>query len=88
MLSAKSVAVASALLWGGGILILGLIHLAAPAYAADFLRLISSVYPGYHASRSLADALIGGAYGAVDGALGGLFFAWLYNLFARRARQP
>jgi len=84
-LSVKGLTFACALIWGGGILCLGLLHLAIPSYCTSFLEGISSVYPGFHGARSLGDALVGAAYALVDGAVGGLVFGWLYNLFAGRA---
>ena len=84
-LSLKALTIASGLLWGGGVLCLGLIHLASPSYGASFLGGISSIYPGFHGARSFGDALVGAAYGLIDGGLGGFFFGWLYNLFAEKA---
>jgi len=43
---------------------------------------MASVYPGYHAIRSIAEVILGTFYGAVDGLIGGAVFAWLYNRFA------
>lgn len=80
-LSAKAVAIVCAILWGGCILVVGLINLAAPAYGVNFLHGLSSVYPGFHASRTVPDVLVGAAYGIVDGGVGGFLFAWLYNVF-------
>jgi hypothetical protein len=85
-LSIRALAVASGLLWGGAILLVGLINLAGVHYGTAFLQMISSIYPGFHASRSLGDVLTGTVYGLVDGALGGLFLAWLYNIVV--GRQP
>jgi hypothetical protein len=84
-LSVKALAIVSALLWGGGILCVGLVHLASPSYGSSFLEGISSIYPGFHGARSLGDVLVGTAYGLIDGGFGGFFFGWLYNLFAKRA---
>lgn len=81
-LSIKGLMFSCGLLWGGALLCLGLIHLASPSYASDFLKGISSIYPGYHGGSGLGDVLLGTFYGAVDGALGGLFFGWLYNAFS------
>jgi hypothetical protein len=81
-LSIKGLAVAGGLLWGGGILCLGLIHLASPGYGAAFLAGISSIYPGFHGARSFGDAVLGGIYAFVDGSVGGLIFAWIHNVFA------
>jgi hypothetical protein len=83
-LSVKAITIVSALLWGGGVLFVGLIHLASPSYGASFLDGVSSIYPGFHGARSLADALVGTGYALVDGASGGFVFAWLYNLIARQ----
>ena len=45
-ISLKAMTLSSAVLWGGAMLFVGLIHLAVPAYGGDFLRIVSSVYPG------------------------------------------
>jgi len=82
-LSLKGLAIASGVVWGGAILFVGLINLATPSYGVGFLQLLASVYPGYHFSRGAGDLLVGTLYGLVDGAIGGLLFAWLYNVFAR-----
>lgn len=81
-LSIKGLALAAGLLWGGLILFVGLINLAASSYGAAFLQMMSSVYPGFHFSRSLADVLVGTGCGLVDGGIAGLIFGWLYNLCA------
>jgi hypothetical protein len=80
-LSIKAMTIAWALLWAGCVLVVGLANLVAPAYGLSFLQLISSIYPGYHASRNFVDVLVGTGYAIVDGGIGGLVFAWLYNLF-------
>ena len=82
-LSEKAMAFVSALLWGTGVLLVGLIHLVVPAYGKAFLEGVSSVYPGFHGARSLADALIGTGYALLDGGIGGFILARLYNLAAR-----
>jgi hypothetical protein len=65
-LSIKGLGLAGGLLWGGGILCLGLIHLANAGYGAAFLAGISSIYPGFHGARSLGDAVLGGIYAFID----------------------
>jgi hypothetical protein len=80
-------AATAALLWGGCMLFVGLIHLAAPEYGLDFLRMMSSVYPGFHPS-GVGELLLGTAYGLVDGAIAGCLFAWLYNAIARMPQGP
>lgn len=85
-LSIKRAMIAGGLLWGGGLLIAGLLNLAYPGYAQAFLDVMRSLYPGFHASHILGDVIVGTLYGLVDGGLAGLIFAWLYNLGAKRDR--
>jgi hypothetical protein len=83
-ISLKAIAIATGVLWGGAILFLGLVNLARPSYALSVLQMVSSVYPGFHASRSIGDVLTGTGYALIDGAIGGLFFGWIYNFFLGR----
>jgi hypothetical protein len=80
-LSIKGLVLTCGLLWGGAIACVALIHLACPTYGASFLEGVSSIYPGFHGARSFVDALVGTGYAIIDGAVGGFFFGWLYNLF-------
>ena len=82
-LSIKGATIAGGLLWGGGLLTAGLLNLANAHYAAGFLAVMSSLYPGFQASRTSGDVIVGTLYGLVDGAFAGFFFAWLYNAFSR-----
>ena len=82
-LSLKATAIAAGLLWGGGILLVGLINLAVPSYGVNFIQMTSSVYPWFHASRTIANVIIGTMDGLCDGAIAGLIFALLYNTVAR-----
>ena len=79
--SLKGLAIAGGVLWGGAILLVGLINLADPHYGVNFLQMTSSVYPWYHASHTLSSVAIGTLSGLVDGALAALLFALLYNVF-------
>jgi hypothetical protein len=81
-LSIRALMITAALLWGGGLLLVGLLNLASESYGLAFLQMMSSVYPGFHVSRTLGDVLVGSVYAAVDGAICGLLFGWLYNAFA------
>ena len=58
----------------------GIINMFVDGYGSIFLELMASVYPGYKASGTAGDLLIGCFYAATDGmiAVGGL--ALLYNL--------
>ena len=62
-------------------MLVGLINLAGRVYGIGFLHSLSSVYPGFHASRTVLDVLVRTGYGIVDGAVGGFLFALLYNFF-------
>jgi len=83
-LSIRGMAIARGLLWGGAMLFMGLLNMAAPSYGLSFMQMVSSVYPWFHVSRTFSDVLIGTIDGLVDGAIAGLLFGWLYNLFAVR----
>ena len=47
---------------------------------------MASVYPGYTATPSLGQVIIGTLYGMLDGAIVGAVFAWLYNTIAGSSR--
>ena len=79
----KALALASAILWGLAMLLMGLANLIWGRYGQQFLQTMSSVYPGYNATRSVAEVVVGTLYGAVDGLIAGAVFAWLYNQFAK-----
>jgi hypothetical protein len=79
----KALALASAILGGLAMLVMGLANLIWGNYGQQFLQTMSSVYPGYHATRSVAEVVVGTVYGAVDGLIAGAVFAWLYNQFAK-----
>jgi len=81
--SIRGLAVASAVLWGFVMLFMTGTNLIWGNYGQQFLQLMASVYPGYHATRSVAGLVIGTLYGIVDGFIGGAVFAWLYNQCAK-----
>jgi len=78
-ISVKAVTLSAAILWGSAMLLVGLVHMAAPSYGADFLRAMSSVYPGADTAPMLGRVLLGTAYGFVDGAIAGAVFGLLYK---------
>lgn len=84
-LSLKALGISGAILWGGAILMCGIANLASDSYGTEFLRVVSSIYPGFHASRSFADILVGACYALVDGGLAGVVFGWLYNWIVGRS---
>lgn len=81
--SIKGLALASGILWGLAMLGMGLANLIWSGYGQQFLQTVASVYPGYHATRSIGEVVVGALYGTVDGLVGGAIFAWLYNQFVK-----
>lgn len=79
-LSIKGTTIAAGLLWGGVLLIVGLINLVRPAFGTGFLEMMTSVYPWFHHSHSVASVVIGTIDGLIDGAIAGCVFAWLYDV--------
>jgi len=79
-LSISGAAIASGLLWGCAILLVQLINLADPAYGANLLALLRSVYPWFHSTQEVTRVLVGTVDGLFDGAIAGALFAWFYNM--------
>lgn len=73
----------AAVLWAAYMLVIGLVNLADPRYGGEFLRTMSSVYPGADTARTVGRVLLGTAYGFVDGAIAGFFFGLLVQAFGR-----
>ena len=82
-LSVRSVALTGALMWGVlGMCLVGLGNMMWSGYGQGLLDLAASFYPGYQATPSFGQVIIGTLYGLLDGAICGALFAWLYNRFA------
>ena len=73
----KALALACAILWGGAVLAVLLVNLGCTNYAQNFLELMASIYPGYHANHSVVQVVIGTLYAAVGWAdrRGGVWLA-------------
>lgn len=84
-LSLKAITLSAALLWGAAMLLVGLIHMAAPSYGTAFLQMMSSVYPGADTAPTINRVLLGTLYGLLDGAVAGYLFGLLYRAFAATA---
>lgn len=84
-LNLKALALTAGILWALAILITGIANLIWSGYGVGFLQIMASVYPGYHAARSIGDLIVGTLYALVDGAFCGLVFGWLYNLLTSTA---
>ncbi|MFB6345920.1 MAG: hypothetical protein ABEK50_09135 [bacterium] len=79
-LSIKGLAITSAVLWGGSILVVGILNIVVPGYGTAFLELCDSIYPGYDLESTVLSVIIGTGYGLIDGAICGGLFGWIYNL--------
>ena len=84
-LNIKAWALSWGLLWGGGLLAVGLLNLVWAGYGQSFLAAMASIYPGYHATPSIIEVVVVTLYGFVDGLIGGAVFGWLYNRLAGSA---
>jgi len=67
-------------IWALGLFFLGLLG-AYAHYGLPFIRIIGSVYIGYHAS--FIGSIVGGIWGFVDLFIGGVIIAWVYNCVGR-----
>ena len=83
-LAIRPLVITCATILGGTMLLTGLFNMWFPPYGEAFLQLMGSVYPGYTPDGSFGSVLVGTLFGVFDGALGGLVFAWLYNLLVRK----
>ena len=82
-LSPVAFAVTAAVVWGAAIFVIGGINALVPGYGETVLALVASIYPGYEASGTLGDLLLGTAYAFFDGLAGGFVFALVYNTAVR-----
>ena len=80
-LSLRALAVTSGIAWALALFLTGLINLIWRGYGDAFLKIMASVYPGYHAAGSIGDLIVGTFYALLDGLICGLVFGWLYNFF-------
>ena len=83
-LDVKATALTIGLLWGAAMFLTGTANLVWAGYGKDFLGVMASVYPGYDATASFGQVMVGTLYGLLDGAAGGAVIAWLYNRLAAR----
>jgi hypothetical protein len=83
-LNIKSFALTCGLVWGLALFLLTWWIIAFDGVTGE-PTLIGRLYRGY--SISPAGSFIGLAWAFGDGLIGGAIFAWLYNLFAGRAKH-
>ncbi|MDI6779629.1 MAG: hypothetical protein QME25_05490 [Bacteroidota bacterium] len=86
-LNLKAFALTAGIIWAAAMLLTGLANLIWSGYGVAFLQLMASLYPGYHADGTFLDLVVGTLYALVDGAIVGLVFGWLYNVFVGKVKQ-
>jgi len=79
-LDVKALGLTLGLVWGSGILILGIISMFS-TFGMDFVALMGSVYIGYNSTWE--GTLVGTIWGFCDGAVCGALIAWVYNKFSK-----
>jgi hypothetical protein len=82
-INTKALGLTCGLVWGLGVfgLTWWVIFFEGPTHD---LMVLGHLYRGYDVSP--LGSVIGMAYGLVDGGLGGVIFAWLYNLFSQKVK--
>lgn len=79
----RALAYGCGILWGVAVLVVLLVNLGYTSYGQNFLELMASIYPGYHANHTAVQVVIGTLYAAADGLIGGAAIGWLYNRLAK-----
>ena len=63
---------------------IGILNLINVGYGSHFLKLIDSIYPGYHYGQwGFWGVLVASLYAAVEAFLVGIIFAWIYNFIGK-----
>ena len=76
--------IAGALFKAAGFLFVSLMNLVFRPYGGAYLALFTSIYPGYDPVTGPLGIFVGTLYSLVSGAVAGLLFGWLYNVFAAK----
>jgi hypothetical protein len=86
-LDVLGVTFAFAVAWGAAVVVTAAANLVWPSYGEAFLRVVASIYPGYHVGGGVGSVIVAGLYSLLDAALAGALYAWLYNLAAGRRQS-
>lgn len=77
-----------AILWALLVLLVGIINLIFPGYGVAFLKIVDSIYPGYHFGKwGFGGVIVATLYAVIDGFVVGVVIAWLYNLLGKRMKK-
>lgn len=73
--------------WGLIVLLVGISNLIWPGYGVEFLKIVDSIYPGYHYGQwGFGGVVVATLYAVIDGWVVGVVFALFYNLFTKSKR--
>lgn len=79
-LNVKAYALACGVLWGGGLLLVGVLD-TFTVWADPLGKAVATVYLGY--TPTILGSVIIGIFGFVNAWIGGLLLSWLYNKFTK-----
>lgn len=79
-LSPLALGLSLGVLWALSVILIALLNMTL-GYGVGFISTVGSVYVGYAAS--MGGILIGAVFALIDGIIGGVLIAWLYNLFSK-----
>ena len=76
------------IIWGGIVFLAAIGNLLLKGYGEAFLKVIDSIYPGYHMGQwGFGGVIVATLYAALDGFIVGIIFAWIYNLFGKNKKD-
>jgi hypothetical protein len=76
------------IIWGGAVFLVATGNLVLTGYGEAFLKVIDSIYPGYHMGQwGFGGVIVATLYAALDGFVVGIIFAWIYNLFGKNKKE-
>lgn len=80
--------ITSCIVWGGLVFLAALANLVFSGYGEAFLKVIDSIYPGYHMGLwGFGGVIVATLYAALDGFIAGIIFAWLYNSLGKNKSE-
>ena len=76
------------IIWGGIVFLVAIGNLFLSGYGETFLKVIDSIYPGYHVGQwGFGGVIVATLYAALDGFVIGIILAWIYNLFGKNKKE-
>jgi hypothetical protein len=80
--------IAVCVLWGAIVFLVAVGNMVIAGYGEAFLKVIDSIYPGYHLGEwDFGGVIVATLYAALDGFIIGIVFAWLYNRLTKKKRD-